>query len=311
MESRVVEIALRIGLFEALRQPSTLPAVAASLSIGGRATEAIVAVLAARGLVLLENGNARLSGIAREYFLEESPFFKGALFRLISEEEMELLREVHLQDGLPRPATARWLLGTVLDAEGQAANMHAHTFAAASVFAALPVFGQVKSLLDVAGGGGTLSIALALANPGLRSTVMDLPGMAPVASAMFERFAVAERVRFLGADMFKQSWPTGSDAVLFSNIFHDWELPRCHELTRKAFEALPSGGRIFVNEMLLDEDRGGPLGPALFSAMMLFKMEGRQFTFSGLESLLHAAGFTAVERVSTFGYYTLLSATRP
>jgi acetylserotonin N-methyltransferase len=188
--------------------------------------------------------------------------------------------------------------------------MHAHTFAAASAFATHPIFGKVRRLLDVAGGGGTISIALARANQGLIATVMDLPGMAEVATAMAMRLGVSDRVRFHGADMFKAGWPAGSDAVLFSNIFHDWELPRCRDLARTAYQALPAGGRLFVNEMLFDESRTGPLGTALFSAMMLFKMEGRQFTLSALTRLLEDAGFRDVQPLQSFGYYTLVTATR-
>lgn len=265
-------------------------------------------MLGASGLVRVAAGRLELTALAREYFLEASPFFKGALFRLISDEEMELLREVHLQDGLPRPATARWLLGTVLDAEGQAANMHAHTFAAASTFASHQIFAPIRSLLDVAGGAGTLSVALASANPGLHATVMDLPGMSEVATHMIAKFGVGDRVRFLGSDMFRNEWPTGQDGVLLSNILHDWEMPRCRDLAAKAFRSLRPGGRIFVNEMLLDEGRDGPLGVALFSAMMLLRMEGRQFTLSDLKALLEEAGFEEVMVVARFGYYSLLSA---
>jgi ubiquinone/menaquinone biosynthesis C-methylase UbiE len=310
MQSRVTEISIRIGLFEALRQPSSIQVLCRSLSIGLRAAQTLVTVLAALGLVDISSNMVRLSGTAREYLLADSPFFKGNLFRLIPDEELQLLQAVHLRDDVRRPATQQWLAGKVARPNQQAEIMHAHTFAAGSAFARLPVFGSVQHLLDVGGGAGTISIALAQHNPHLNCTVMDLPAMRPAADALIHRFSMAERVNFCGADMFNSKWECGYDAVLLSNIFHDWEKDRCTALTQKAFDVLSPGGRIFVNEMLLNEGRDGPLSTALFSALMLFQMEGQQFTLPELQTLIEKANFVECELLASFGYYSLLTARR-
>ena len=311
MHYRVVEIALRIGMFEALREPGDVVLLCKKLSIGRRAAEVLLAVLAASGLVDLSSPDARLTGIAREYLLEDSPFFKGSVFHLIPDEEFAALRDVHLRDDFPRPITQQWLAGKVFQPERQAKNMHAHTFAAGTVFAQHARFDSIENLLDVAGGAGTISIALARRHPRLRCTVMDLPGMALPAQDLIRKHSITPQVQFLGADMFAGSWRDGFDAVLFSNIFHDWDSLRCIELARRAFSSLVAGGRVFVIEMLLNEMRDGPIGPALFSAMMLFRMEGKQLTMSQLNALLATAGFSEVENIADFGYYSLISAVKP
>ena len=50
---------------------------------------------------------------------------------------------------------------------------------------------------------------------------------------------------------------------------------------------------------------------ALFSASMMLNTQGRQFTFSELECVLRRGGFADVERRSSFGYYTLITAQKP
>ena len=55
-------------------------------------------------------------------------------------------------------------------------------------------------------------------------------------------------------DMFRQAWPKGYDAIFMSNIFHDWDLEINTRLAASAFAALSSGGRIYLHEMLINED---------------------------------------------------------
>ena len=189
--------------------------------------------------------------------------------------------------------------------------MHALTFAAGAAFAEHPNFDSIENLLDVAGGAGTLSIALARRRARLKCIVMDLPGMALPARELIQKYSIAAQVQFLGVDMFAAPWSGGYDAVLFSNIFHDWDSRKCAELARRAFSSLVGGGRLFVIEMLLNETKDGPLGAALFSAMMLFRMEGKQLTMSELSALLTTAGFSKAENIADFGYYSLISAVKP
>jgi hypothetical protein len=309
-QSMIIEVALKIGMFDALRDPITASGLSERLSIGVRGTEILVAVLISSGLVTSSNGRLHLAAIAREYLTDESPFFKGPWFCAISSEELELIRSVHLQDGLPRPHTARWLDGTVKNPRGQGAGMHAHTFAAAVSFAKHVAFRTVGKLLDVGGGVGTLSIALAMHNPMLQCLVMDLPAIAAEAHRYSNEFGVADRVRFVSKNMFTDSWDTECDAILFSNILHDWDRHTCATLARKALVALPPRGRVFVNEMLLNETRDGPLAVTLFSASMLFSMQGQQLTFNELASLFTEAGFSGVEVLASFGYYSLIVCTK-
>jgi acetylserotonin N-methyltransferase len=104
-------------------------------------------------------------------------------------------------------------------------------------------------------------------------------------------------------------WPTGYDAVLLTNVLHDWDPDRRRQLATSAFNALPAGGRLFIHEMLLNDSQDGPLPAALFSVMML-GTRGKQLSFAELDDLAREAGFAEVEVKHTYGYYSLVTATK-
>ena len=83
-------------------------------------------------------------------------------------------------------------------------------------------------------------------------------------------------------------------------------------LARKSFDALPSGGRIFLSEVLMDDDLAGPWQAAAFSLLMLIGTLGKQYSLPEYRASLGSAGFTQVEAVRTGGgYYSLVSARKP
>jgi acetylserotonin N-methyltransferase len=83
-------------------------------------------------------------------------------------------------------------------------------------------------------------------------------------------------------------------------------------LAAKSFAALPSGGRIFLSEILMDDDGTGPWHAASFSLLMLVGTLGKQYSLPEFRDILESAGFTDVDAVRTGGgYYSLVSARKP
>jgi acetylserotonin N-methyltransferase len=312
-----IAMAIRIGLFTHLRdEPQTLEQIIASLETSPRAVEAIVAVAASSGLLEVRDGRYALTPLARAYVLHDSPcfvapilplFFDGYAFPGASDAERESLRAVLRDVDRGRP---EWIDGEVPDPDGQCATMHAHNLPGAIGMAHCGAFNGDERMLDVGGGAGTLSIALAAAHPRIACTVMDLPPVTNVAGRYIAEYGFSDRIATVGCDMFRQAWPRGHDGVLFSSIFHDWNAARCTELARRAHESLPPRGRIFVHEILLDEARTGPLVAALYSLELLSQGEGKQYTGSELSAILRAAGFDDVKITPTAAHFSLVSATR-
>ena len=304
-------LAQEAGLCELLQErPRAAGEVAAALGVTPRAAEAMAAVVAALGFARPEGrGRFALTDLGRTYLLPSSPFR-----RRLCREDDPILQELRTAFRSGEPAAP---LAVAMEALPEAevrefiGRMHALTLPAAVSLARQPVFAGVGRLLDVGAGSGSLSAAVAAAHAGVRCTLLDLPEVCAIAAGNIRGYGLEERVVTCPADMFRDPWPPGHDAVLFGNIFHDWDPASCARLARRAFEALEPGGRVLLHEMPLAESRDGPLTVACFSVAMLLYEKGKQYTLSELEEMLAAAGFAGFESAESHGYYHLISARKP
>lgn len=315
-------VADEIGVLQALeKEPATSAEVAQRLGLNRRATEVLFSMLRALDLVVLREGRHELADVSRTYLLPQSPYYWGPLLRAIGvlpQQRAALIRALNATNefdaGMPgRLPSHAWASGEMDRAQAEAVSraMHCHSLSASVGAARNGNFGDVKRLLDVGGGSGCFSIAIAQHFPDIRCTIMELRSVCEVAQGYIERGGVRERVNTIAVDMFHDPWPRDYDGILLSNVLHDWNTEVDLFLARRAYEALPSGGRIFLHEMLLAEDGAGPLTTASFSMLMLFTTQGRQYSLSELRQILSDAGFVAIDVRPTHGYYSVVSGRKP
>lgn len=316
----VTTVADEVGIFAALSGAGlTTDQLAAQLQLDARALGILLAALASTGLVEKRTGVWRALPAARTWLHPQAEgYWGGFLYRFrdsnpLHAQLMETLKTGHrpsqFESGAPE-----WERGEMSAEAAQriAAFMHAHSQAPARGAAVQPVFGQVARLMDVGCGSGVYGIEIARANPRLQVTLLDLAAMAEEAESYVTRAGLSGRVGTAAANMFEEDWPTGHDAHFFSNVFHDWSDETNRLLARKSFAALPSGGRIFLNEILMDDDGTGPWEAAAFSLLMLIGTLGKQYSLPEFRDILESAGFTDVQAVKTGGgYFSLVSAVKP
>jgi 3-hydroxy-5-methyl-1-naphthoate 3-O-methyltransferase len=101
----------------------------------------------------------------------------------------------------------------------------------------------------------------------------------------------------VSGDFFSEELPKGSDTILLSMILHDWGPDKNRVILRKCFDALPSGGAIIINELMMNDDKCGPLPAALMSMVMIISTEGRNYTWAEYEEWLKEAGFVRFKRI--------------
>lgn len=313
-------VADELGIFAALSDNAlTTDELAARLDLNPRALSILLAALASSNLIEKRLGQWRALPAARTWLHPQAEGYWGGFlsrFRVsnpIHGQLLEALRTGH-RPGQFESGAPEWERGEMSAEAAQriAAFMHAHSQAPARGAAAQRLFGQIGSLMDVGCGSGVYGIEIAKAHPRLHVTLLDLAAMAEEAGNYVERAGLTGRVHTAGVNMFTQSWPGGHDAHFFSNVFHDWSEETNLLLARKSFEALPSGGRILLNEVLMDDDGTGPWEAAAFSLMMLIGTLGKQYNLPELRDILEQAGFVDVQAVKTGGgYYSLVSAVKP
>ena len=167
-----------------------------------------------------------------------------------------------------------------------------------------------RTLLDVGGGTGIYAIACLQVNPGLRATVWDRPEVLKVAREMTEEHGVADRLDLIPGDMFADPVPPGFDAILLSNILHDWDEPECEILIAKLAAALAPGGRLMIHDVFLDDDLGGPLAIALYSAALFTLTEGRAYSAGEYRAWIESAGLVAGPVAPTLVHCGVIVATK-
>ncbi|MBU7012559.1 MAG: ubiquinone/menaquinone biosynthesis protein, partial [Theionarchaea archaeon] len=142
-------------------------------------------------------------------------------------------------------------------------------------------------------------------------TVADLPAICEIAKECIAEYNLEEQIEVKAVDIFTDEWPSGHDAVFFSNIFHDWGKERCTHLGQKSFEVLPSGGRIYLHELLLEDTRVSPPTLAVYSLGLSFATRGKLFTAGDLNELLTGWGFEDISITHTYGYHSLITGRKP
>jgi O-methyltransferase domain len=286
--------------FESLRQ---------ELDLAPRAANVLFTALRAMRLIRLDSeGRYELTPESREHLVPGEYFEVGGYVGLVAEAPNVRALAQRLKTNTPADNRSdddgaafifREGMSSAMDREASARRL---TMALAGrarnvapYLAANLDLAGVAHLLDVGGGTGIYAIACLQKNPTLRATVWDRPEVLKVAREMADAYDVAERLDCVPGDMFADAVPGNPDAILLSNILHDWDLPECRQLVAKCYDALPAayptGGRLFIHDVFLDDDLGGPLPVALYSTALFTLTEGRAYSASEYRGWLTEAGF--------------------
>ena len=163
-------------------------------------------------------------------------------------------------------------------------------------------FSSVRHLLDIGGGDGTTSARLAARYPGLRCTVFDMPSVARIADGKAAGYP--DRVDLHAGDIFTDEFPSGADAVLFSHVLEIFAEEQILALLRKAYEALPAGGRVFLyGYNVSDDETSGIFGARLgLYFNVLASGQGMAYPARDYEEWLRRIGFGEVKTVGGLSY---------
>ena len=299
-EARAIQVALKLGIFEALAH-APLDDASLAKSIGGepRATGLLANALAAVGLLSKSDGRMSLTDSARRYLLRDSNQYLGGMI-LFDAELWDVWGK--LQDSIRsgKPArtpdmfqttpdeTARFiramdsLVRARGDAEWVAENLDLH---------------NIGSIADLGGGPGTYIAAMLRRRPQLRAAIWDLPATLAVArEVLAEREpTVHDRIEMASVDYLKDQLPTGAGAIFMSNIIHSENEVTNATLIRKCFDALNPGGMLIVKDHVMNRELTSPTAGAVFALYLLLTTHGRDFSYDEICSWMRAAGFSGVE----------------
>ncbi len=311
--THAIALALELQVFEAFDAPMSVEELVSKTGYSTRGIKALLAMLKIRGLLDRHEGRYQLNNLSRTYMLKDSPYYWGPFFSWTSASlpnykiYMENIRDGETME--EREAADGWESGEMDPEFARTITdyMHCHSIASAVGMSQTCDFSGVNKLLDVGGGSGCYAIAIANANTDMQATIMELKPVCAVAEDYIAKAGVSDRVDTKAVDMFREAWPEGYDAHFFANVFHDWSFETCAELAKKSYASLAPGGRICLQEMLLDEGEDNPAAPVAFSFLMTWGTKGQQFTLDELRGILESAGFKNIRAQRSYGYYSMVT----
>lgn len=324
-QSAVMAVAVRAGLFDRLSKAGEglgFEELRSGLPWSERGMRSVLSALVAMDLVSatgpvgLEDVLYRSTPEANAYLTRGTP---GSLWGLIDMEVDHYLSPAALTSALEKDDSSVYQgqdpwEAHELDperAEAFTAAMHSVSERPAAGFAERVDLSGVRRLLDVGGGSGALCIALCRVHSELHCTIQDIPVVCKIALEYVEKAGCTGQVDTHASDMWTEPFPNGYDAVLLSQILHDWSYEKGEVLLRKAMEALPHKGRLFIHEKLVEDEREAPLANALVHLDMLVWTEGQQYRAVKLREVLERLGFVDVRVTRTTGYWSVVEATKP
>jgi hypothetical protein len=168
------------------------------------------------------------------------------------------------------------------------AAMAERTEAYAPSVASTYPFSDLRTIVDVGGGNGTLVVEILRRYHRLSGVLFEIPTVAARADAVFDATDLADRCQVLAGDFFL-SVPV-ADCYLLANVLHDWDDKRSIQILRNCRQAMPGAGRVLLVERLIPEDDGDPVPTLLSDINMLVLTGGRERTNEEYGALLEASG---------------------
>jgi len=290
---------VKLDIFTSLADsPMTTPELARQLSADERGLGMLLHALTALELLHKEADTFRPTAFSATYLSKKSASYMGHI----------IMHHHHLVEGWSRldeavlhgePVRQR-LSHEAADRERESFLMGMFNLAslnAPRIAAALELNGHHR-MLDLAGGPGTYAIHFCLHNPDLSAVVYDLPTTRPFAEQTIQHFGLSGRITFQAGDLLTDQLGTGYDLVWISHLLHSESPADSAAVVTKAAESLVDGGRLLIQEFILDDTKTAPLFPALFSLnMLLATRAGQSYTEQELVTLMNTAGLCKVSRL--------------
>ncbi|GMP67410.1 hypothetical protein CsSME_00027408 [Camellia sinensis var. sinensis] len=167
------------------------------------------------------------------------------------------------------------------------------------------VFEGLTSLVDVGGGTGTVSRAIAETFPDLKCTVFDLPHV-------IANLRGTENLEFVGGDMFEAI--PHANAILLKWILHDWNDEECVKILKKCKEAIPrkeEGGKVIIIDMSVENQKGDDRSfkaQLFFDLLMMVLLTGKERDRKEWDKLFSDAGFSHYKITPMLGLRSLIEA---
>jgi SAM-dependent methyltransferase len=295
---RVIQVAARTGMFERLaRSPASAESLAGTLGLREAGTRLMLDALVVAGYVRERSGRYELEPRARKWLDPES---ESSVLGFITDNSEywawwagleDLVRDGRTVELHDRPADDPYWRSYI---RGQ---YELARLSAPEVAKGLRLREGADAMVDLAGGHGWFSAALCQEHPGLRATVVDLPGSAAVGRDIIAQAGMSDRVRHAEGDILSGDLGGPYDLALAFNIVHHFTPEQNLTLLRRAREVLRPGGSVAVLDLFTRPAGKAPDASAYLGLFFHLTSGAETYSPAELAEWLGEAGFEAPRRV--------------
>jgi hypothetical protein len=254
LASKALFSAMELGIFDALEKgPATAEELGEQIGLAGRPARSLLLALLGEKLVRRDGDIYRNEPIASTFLVSASPQYMGAL---AAHQGTHYDKLAQLTNSLKQDKPVRTgdnYSGAFGDDKAWARRW-AEITRASSLLMAENLASQAalegrSHLVDLGCASCAYSIALAKANPGLRITSVDQPGVAEVAAEFVAAEGLSGQITVHGANIFADTFPD-CDTALLSHVIQGFERDRSRALINHIYGWLPAGGQLLLHTHL-------------------------------------------------------------
>ena len=270
-QSQALAAALEIDLFTAISNGAgTVDAVATACGVDPETADRLIIICRAMGLVRAHEGQTVNFDDVERFLVRGKPGFFGDYLRFTIGAEYDEWRGFpeNLKNVSAAKPPSKLYEGDLNDPET------ARKFTQAGYNSSIPLahrlakrfdFSRFRRWLDFAGGSGCYAIAACERHEGIRVLVKDHPNVVPVTREFIARHGLENRIAAEPGDFLKrEDYPDGCDLISFITPLHWYLRDDVLRTLGYAYDALPPGGTVLIVGYMLNDDRSGPIDPALY-----------------------------------------------
>ncbi len=305
MASRCILTALELDIFSAVGDGPNAEQVGTRIGANSRGAGMLLNALVALGLLTKSGGDYHNTPESARFFVQGSKdnHRDGLLHTANMWHRWSTLTDAVRRGTcvpIDRDNTPEWTSHFIAGMQRNAKDR------APLVVKALGTTG-VHRVLDLGGGSGAYSIAFAKASPDIQCEILDVPEVVPLTTEYVRKAGVSAQVSVRPGDMLQGEFGSGYDIILLNAICHMFSEEENRDIFRRARQALGPGGRLVVQDFILNPDKTGPQHAALFSLNMLVATDaGASYSELEYTDWMKDAGFAEVRRINLPGPSSLI-----
>jgi hypothetical protein len=169
-------------------------------------------------------------------------------------------------------------------------------------------FAGVGTVVDVAGGNGTLIATILAAHPAMRGILFDQPAVVALSGPTLQAAGATDRCQVMGGSFF-EAVPDGGDVYTLSQIIHDWPDEHASKILASCQRAMRPGARLLIIDQVIPPGNGPH--QSKYGDVLMFVVHGAQErTAAEFEKLLDGAGFAFQRVIPTTSQWSIVEAVR-